>query len=76
MDKVEKFPKQVKKEVAHFKGLFKDAILKGMPIPWDGNGDLHPPKRYKEMLAKVRSDDIELACMEASLSRKDIINLF
>ena len=44
--------------------------MKGMPVPWDANGDLHSEKRYKEMLVRVRNYDSGLFCIETSLSGK------
>ena len=49
--------------------------MKGIPVPWDANGDLHSEKRYKEMLVRVRNYDSGLFCIETSLSGKDILDI-
>jgi hypothetical protein len=52
--------KEMGGDVSTFKAIFKDLIILGLPLPWDGNGDIYSKQRYAELLEHKRNDDMHL----------------
>ena len=45
-------PLQLEKYVNSFKNIFEDCIEKGLPYPWDGNGEFYSKEEYQVKLNK------------------------
>jgi hypothetical protein len=42
--------KEMVSDVSSFKVIFRDLIILGIPLPWDGNGYIHSKQTYAELL--------------------------